>query len=446
MTSATASLAESLASLGETERAAVLADFAPDELLAFEWDWRAWARSSQLPPAGLWAIWLILAGRGFGKSRTGAEWVRDEISSGRRSRFALVAPTAADARDVMVEGESGLLAVCPPWDRPVYEPSKRRVTWPNGGIATLYSADEPDRLRGPQHDGAWGDELAAWRYAQDAYDMLMFGLRLGQDPRALFTTTPKPVAIVRQLVTRARTDPAVVVVRGSTYENRANLAPSFLDTIVRRYEGTRLGRQELMGELLEDTPGALWTRALIEAARVDRAPTLSRVVVAIDPAVTSGETSDETGIVAAGKGVDGHFYVLTDASGRLPAIEWARAAVRLYGELKADRVVAEVNNGGDLVEAQLRIVDRHVSYKAVHASRGKRVRAEPVAALYEQGKVHHVGGFDALEDQMCAFVPDLPAGVSPDRADALVWALTELAEPPKGVSRPYTSTASVSLR
>src|SRR6516165_2657641 len=268
---------------------------APGEANAFEYDWRYRARPEQLPPAGSWRVWLLVAGRGFGKTRCGAEWVRAEVKAGRR-RIALVGPTAADARNVMVEGSSGILAISPVPERPLYEPSKRRLTWPNGAIATTYSADEPERLRGPQHDAAWCDELGAWRYPE-AWDMLMFGMRLGADPRTVVTTTPRPAKLIRDLVR----DPICAVTRGSSHENRANLAPAFFDQIIRKYEGTRLGRQELQAELLEDTPGALWSHGLIEASRLRSAPEMTRVVVAIDPAVTSGEGADETGIVVAGK-------------------------------------------------------------------------------------------------------------------------------------------------
>lgn len=415
-----ASLAVLLASLPEPERIQALAELTEQEAEALLYDWPFWARPNQLPPPGDWRAWLVLAGRGFGKTRTGGEWIRDQVENRGRGRLALVAPTAADARDVMVEGESGILAISPPWFRPVYEPSKRRLSWPNGAIATTYSADEPDRLRGPQHDGAWADELAAWKYPE-AWDMLMFGLRLGTDPRVVVTTTPKPVRLIRELLAEATT----VITRGSTYENAANLAPAFLEQIVTKYKGTRLGRQELDGEVLDDVPGALWTRKVLDDLRRPAAPELVRVVVAIDPAVTSGEDSDETGIVVAGRGADGHGYVLADLSCRMSPDGWARRAVNAFQDHKADRIVAEVNNGGDLVEQVVRTVDRSVPYKAVHASRGKRVRAEPIAALYEQGRVHHVGGLPDLEDQMCAFLPE-GSDQSPDRVDALVWALTEL--------------------
>lgn len=384
-------------------------------------DWRRIARPEQLAPVGDWRVWLLLAGRGFGKSRTGAEWVRSQAESGAARRIALVAATSADVRDVLVEGESGLLAIAPPHARPVYEPSKRRLTWPNGVIATTYSADEPDRLRGPQHDAGWCDELAAWRYP-DAWDQLMFGLRLGTDPRVVVTTTPRPTPLVRQLVR----SPSTHVTRGSTYDNRANLAPAFFDQIVTRYEGTRLGRQELNAEILDDAPGALWSRAMLDGSRVDRAPlALRRVVVAVDPAVTSTESSDETGVVVAGVGTDGHGYVIADHTGKYSPADWARLAVRLYREHKADRIVAESNQGGDMVAHTIRTVDPGAPVKLVHASRGKRTRAEPVAALYEQGRVHHVGVLAALEDQLCTWDAST-SEASPDRLDALVWALTDL--------------------
>ena len=417
------SLAERLAAAGPAALHGI--DDAEADLLLH--DWPAWARPKQLAPAGAWRVWLLLAGRGFGKTRSGAEWVRQRIETGLARRVALVAPTAADARDVMVEGASGLVAIAPRDFRPHYEPSKRRLTSPSGAIATCYSAAEPERLRGQQHDAAWCDELAAWRY-EEAWDMLMLGLRLGADPRCVVTTTPRPVRLVRRLVADAST---VAVTRGATRENAKNLAPQFLDAIVRRYDGTRLGRQELEAEILDDVPGALWQRAQLEApgARVAAAPALARIVVAIDPAASSGAQSDETGIVVAGVAADGDGYVLDDLSGRMTPHQWAARALEAGRRFKADRIVAEVNNGGDMVEATLRALDPSAPYKAVRASRGKAVRAEPVAALYEKGRVHHVGAFPALEDQMCGFTVDFDraaARFSPDRLDALVWALTEL--------------------
>jgi predicted phage terminase large subunit-like protein len=325
----------------------------------------------------------------------------------------------------MVEGESGILATAPTWCRPIYQTTRRRLHWPNGAIATLYSAEEPDRLRGPQHDGALCDELATWR-DPSTWDMLQFGLRLGKSPRIVVATTPRPTKLVRQLLLRE--GQGLVVTRGTTYENRANLAPGFFEQIVSRYEGTRLGRQELLAEVLLDVPGALWNLDGIDAARRERAPDLARVVVAIDPAVSTNEGSDETGIIVAGRGEDGHGYVLEDLSGKHQPAEWTRTAIAAYRRHNADRIIAEVNQGGDLVENTLRTIDESVSYSAVHASRGKYVRAEPVASLYEQGRVHHCAVFAELEDQMTAFVPDLDRAKmgSPDRVDALVWALTEL--------------------
>ncbi len=667
MTLADESLAERIATLPPAERKRGL-KLTNDEAQALLYDWSFWARPKQLPPAGDWSVWLVRTGRGWGKTRVGAEWVRKQAET--VGRIALVAPTAADARDIMVEGESGIIACSPPWDLPKYEPSKRRVTWRNGAIATLYSADEPDRLNGPQHGAAWCfvagtmvdtptgavpieslsvgnqvltrwgcrrvtgiaqrlstvgtvrfssgaeltgtaqhpvlslhgwtnmsdlrqgasvcagvrprtatlqpmstgrrsisiggsgsrrtvrsllaatfttamaaarttrsaisnwlrrcciepamllngtwlsastvgqglggllisvlpqsvvrassnertgdgvlsdlvpiagssfraalattvvsvvstweaagkatvynlavdgeneyvangivvhncDELGVWRHAQDAWDMLQFGLRLGAHPRVVVTTTPKPTAVIRDL--SARTD--IVLTTAHTYENLHNLAPSFRDAIVGRYEGTRLGRQELAGELLTDVPGALWKRDWIDNLRVESAPgSLVRVVVGVDPATTSGENANMTGIITVGRDDRGHAYVLRDSTLRASPEQWRFRVVTDYVELQADRIIGEVNNGGDLVEANLRTANQAISYKAVHASRGKRTRAEPIAALYEQGKVHHVGGFAELEDQMCNFTPDArySDSDSPDRVDALVWALTEL--------------------
>jgi phage terminase large subunit-like protein len=436
-----------LVSLPEAARNDLAEVLSPAEARALLYDWTFWARPTQVPPQGNWRVWLLLAGRGFGKTRTGAELVRARVAAYTARRLALVAPTAADARNVMVEGESGILAISPPWDRPRYEPSKRRLTWPNGAIATLYSADEPERLRGPQHDATWCDELGSWRYPE-AWDMLMLGLRLGGDPRVVVTTTPRPTKLIRALIA----DPTAIVTRGTTYENRTNLAPGFLEQIIRKYEGTRLGRQELEAELLDDVPGALWSRGVIKAGRARAAPTLVRVVVAIDPAATSSEDADETGIIVAGKDGQGRGWVLADGSGRYRRAEWAKTAIAAYRAHRADRVVAEINNGGEMVEATLRVIDPNVPFRAVRASRGKLTRAEPVAALYEQGRVHHLGAFPQLEDQMCGFVPadpddsgPRPTGSSPDRVDALVWALTDLLIEPmsdQGIYDLYRQLAS----
>lgn len=405
------------------------------------------ARDNQRPPLGDWRIWLLLAGRGFGKTRAGAEYIRFEVKERHARRIALVGATALDVRAVMVEGESGLLSIGAPEERPHFEPSLHRLTWPNGAVATLFSADEPNRLRGPQHDLAWCDELAAWRYPA-AWDMLLMGLRLGSNPRAVVTTTPRPIKLIRELLS----DPTVAVTGGRTLDNAANLAPAFLAEIVRRYEGTRLGRQELDAEILDDVPGALWSHALIDAHRVPAPPeSLVRIVVAIDPAASSSETADETGIIVAGRSADGHGYVLADISLRGAPVAWARAAVQAWRDHRADRIVAEVNNGGDMVEGTLRAVEPLLPFAALHASRGKAVRAEPVSALYEQGLVHHVGTFPALEDQMCAFGPEFDraaAGYSPDRVDALVWALTELllkTTPGEGLREFYRTQAATTV-
>jgi len=391
---------------------------------ALEADWHHQARPAQLTPPGDWSVWLVLAGRGWGKTRTGSEFVRSQIRAGC-DRIALIGATAADTRDVIIEGESGILNTSPNHDRPVYEPSKRRLTWPNGATAIAYSADEPDRLRGPQHSAAYCDELASWRYP-DAWDQLRLGLRLGRNPRVLATTTPRPVKLIRDLIKREGQD--VFVTRGITTDNAANLPASYLAEMQARYGGTRLGRQELMAEILEDVPGALFQRDWIERDRVEKAPELRRIVVAIDPAASSGEDADETGIVVCGIGVDKRGYVLEDISGRYAPHEWAMHAIAAYHRHKADRIIAEKNNGGEMVENTIRMVDPNVAYKAVHASRGKVTRAEPVAALYEQRRISHVGSHPQLEDQQCNFSSDFDRNKSgsPDRLDACVWALTEL--------------------
>lgn len=404
------------------ERTELIRRLNNDEAQGVLYNWNFWARANQLTPPGPWRYWLCLAGRGWGKTRVGAETVRKWVDEGYR-RIHLVAPTAADARDVMVQGESGILNCFPPDQRPLYEPSRRLITFRNGAVAYTFSADEPDRLRGPQCEAFWGDEIATWRFAQDAWTNLLFGLRLGNDPRGVITTTPRPIKLLKEIIT----DPHTVVTRGTSYENKGNLAPAFFDSIIRKYEGTRVGRQELLAELLEDIPGALWTRKMIDATRItlDRVPPLRRVVVAIDPAVTAGEDSDETGIGVVGLGHDEHCYVLEDASCRESPGTWAKIACELFLKWDADRIVAEVNNGGDLVEANLRSIHTDIPYRAVRASRGKYTRAEPAAALYERGRVHHVGAFGKLEDQMCEYVPGV-SDTSPDRMDWLVWALYDL--------------------
>jgi phage terminase large subunit-like protein len=385
-------------------------------------------------------VWLILAGRGFGKTRIGAEWVRHLAENNLARRIAIVARTASDHVKTTIEGESGILAVSPPWFRPRYIPSKCQLIWPNGVLAHTYTADEPDNLRGPQHDAAWADEVAAWRY-EDAWDQLMFGLRLGQNPRAVVTTTPRPNKLIKDLIAL----PTTAISRGSTYDNRANLAPTFLQKIVAKYEGTRLGQQELYGAVLDDNPGALWTRQLIENGRVKKHPRLIRIVIAVDPAVSANPDSDDTGIGAAGLGIDGEVYVLEDATLAMASPnEWGRAVVALYDRHQADKVVAEVNQGGDLVESNIRAQRAYLPFDKIHATRGKQLRAEPIASLYEQGKVHHVGCFPELEDEMCEWNPTDKTARSPNRVDWLVYAVTELlpdvALPPSSMAADLEAT------
>jgi phage terminase large subunit-like protein len=410
--------------LPELEQRALIESLSEPEAAALLYDWAFWSRKDQQPPEGIWRNWLILSGRGWGKTRTGGEFIKSEVERlGPNTRVAIIGQTVADVRKVMMEGESGLLACYPPDLRPEYVPTKGEVYFPNGALGLTYSGDSPGQLRGPQHHVYWADEIAKWQYPTEAWDNLEFGLRLGENPRGVITTTPQPIKVIRELLKDALT----VVTRGSTFDNAGNLPPAVLQRFRDKYEGTRIGRQELYGEVLDDVPGALWTRKLIEDGRHPKhpIPDMARIVVAIDPAVTSGEDADETGMVVAGRGVDGRGYVLADLTCRLSPDAWAKRAVNAYHEFRADRIIAEVNNGGDLVERVIRTVDRNVGFKAVHASRGKRVRAEPIAALYEQARASHCGAFDALEDQMCMYVPDQYDG-SPDRVDALVWALSDL--------------------
>ena len=402
-------------------------------------DWRIWGRLDQLPPltapnGGPWATWAIIGGRGAGKTRAGAEWVRG-LALGLKGfadrpvkRIALIGETAADVREVMIEGVSGILSVHGRGERPRWEPSRRRLTWKTGAVAQGFSAEEPESLRGPQFAAAWCDELAKWRRGEEVYDMLQFALRLGTWPRQLITTTPRPIALLKRILA----DPATVVSRAGTKKNASNLAPEFLARISERYAGTRLGRQELDGEIVEEAQGALWSRGQLEALRVTAAPALRRIVIAVDPAAASHRRADACGIVGAGIDGAGMLYVLADAT--LAAAKphaWASAAVALYHKLEADALVAEVNQGGEMVASVIAQVDAGVPVKSVRATRGKYLRAAPVAQLYEQGKVRHVGAFAALEDELCAFGPaGLAGGRSPDRLDALVWALTELALQP----------------
>lgn len=393
----------------------------PEEALQIQYDWSFWARPDQLPPELEWYIWLLLSGRGGGKTRAGSELVNKWASEGF-SPIALVGQTKADVRDTMVElGDSSIIHCSPPWFRPSYEPTKRRVIWPNGVIGITYSGDEPGQLRGPQHQKAWVDELAKFERPQETWDNLMFGLRVGRMPQVVVTTTPRPIALIKNIAN----DSAAIVIRSHTLANAANLDSNFLNFIIERYEGTRLGRQELAAEILLDNLHALWNRTSLDELRLSILPELFRVVVAIDPGVTSTETSAETGIIVAA--IDGsspaNGYVLSDYSIRSTPKDWASAAVAAYHKFQADSIIGEANNGGDMIEATIRTIDENVNFKKVIATRGKYARAEPVSALYEQKRVHHVGFFHELEDQLCEWVP---GEKSPDRLDALVWAFTEL--------------------
>lgn len=416
-----ASLASSLASLPEAQRLKILAELSDAELEELEYDWRFWARPEQIAPDGDWSTWLALAGRGWGKTEAGAQWIKERVDAGARS-IALVAETQKDLEEVMV---ARLVSIYPPDNAPSVRFKPVRVTWPNGATALGYNGTEPNQLRGPEFDTAWVDELAKYRYAREAWDMLQFTMRAGTDPRIFVTTTPRPIPIIRELIADAST----VVTRGSTFDNAENLPDEFVRRLTDKYAGTRLGRQELNAEVLDDLPGALWTRAVFDSHRRDVAPEMVRVVVAIDPSGTDGESDDgdDIGIVVAGKGTDGRGYVLADRTCKLSPDGWGRQAVKAYAEFEADRILAERNFGGAMVKHVIKTVDERVSFKEVVASRGKVARAEPVAALYEQGRVSHVGAFPALEDQCCLIGPDGYIGEgSPDRADALVWALTEL--------------------
>ncbi len=423
---------ELIALLPEAERTSLLASLNDAQAAAILYDWENFiGRPNQIEPSGNFVHWLILSGRGWGKTKTGAQTVRRWAREKLPAPIHLISPTAADIRKVMIEGPSGILSCYPPGEAPLYEPSKGHLlTWPNGNIAYAFSAEEPERLRGPQCCRYWADELAAWQRAEETWDNLMFGFRIGDHLKGCITTTPRPIQLLRQLIK----NPAVTITRGSTYDNRRNLAPEFFNEVIRKYEGTRIGRQELMGELLEDFPGALWTRPMIDSARIGPGDVhwdmIVRVVVAIDPAVSANENSDETGIITAALTRSEHILILDDDSCKESPLGWARRAVARYKMRQADRIVAEVNNGGDLVAANLYTLAPEIPFRAVRATRGKAIRAEPVAAMYEQGRVHHVGQFPTLEDQLCEYVPGVTEK-SPDRMDALVWAITELVVDPE---------------
>lgn len=412
-----------LASLPQQERQAFLATLSTEAKAELRWRWSFHARPNQLAPEGDWRTWLALAGRGFGKTEAGAQWIRQRVKEGARS-IALVAETQKDLEEVMV---ARLIKISPPDELPSVRYKPVRVTWPNGAQALGYNGTEPDQLRGPEFDTAWVDELAKYRYARETWDMLQFTMRSGTDPRVFVTTTPRPIPVLREIIA----DKTTVITRGSTMDNAGNLPDAFMKAVVDKYAGTRLGRQELNAEMLDDVPGALWTRDMIDGTRRKDAPDLQRIVIAVDPSGTSGKGSDsqgdDIGIVAAGIGVDGRGYVLDDHSCNLSPDGWGRRVREVYTLHGADRIIAERNFGGAMVEAVIKAQDKSLPVKVVTASRGKVARAEPIAALYEQGKVSHVGGFSDLEDQMCSMTSSGYVGEgSPDRADALVWALTEL--------------------
>jgi phage terminase large subunit-like protein len=425
MTALANSEAEGVASLNPADREKWLAKQNQDELWTREYDWGFWSRTDQRPPESDWRVWFVMAGRGFGKTRMAAEWVRAQAEADGTLRIALVAATLHEARTVMIEGESGLLAIAPDEMRPTWEPSLKRLVWPTGAIANVFAASEPEGLRGPEHHIAWADEVAKWDNAEPIWDNLMMTMRLGDNPRTVATTTPRAVPLVRRL----KTENGVAISRGAMDANRAQLPSSYRAAMHEVYGGKRLGRQELLGEFLEEAEDALWTRDLIERCRAStELPDMKRIVIGVDP--PASKTGDACGIVAVGKGADGKAYVLGDHSvkGRSPE-GWARAVAAAAEAWGADRVVAEVNQGGDMVESTLRAADVGMPVKKVHASRGKVARAEPVAALYEAGKAFHAGAFPELEDELCGLISGggyEGPGRSPDRADALVWAMTEL--------------------
>lgn len=438
-----------LASATPGEANEFLASLSANALLSLPWLFEFWALPHQLAPRGDWKTWIIMGGRGAGKTRAGAEWVRSEVEGagpadpGRSKRVALLGETIDQVREVMVLGESGIIACSPPDRRPVWHAGRAQLHWPNGAVAQVLSAHEPESMRGPQFDAAWADELGKWKKGADAWDQLQFALRLGKNPRAVVTTTPRNVGVLKAILK----NPSTVITHAPTEANRAYLAESFLTEVQARYGGTRLGRQELEGVLVEEEEGALWTAALLEAARVAGVPSVSRIVVAVDPPVTSHKKSDECGIIVVGADTRGdpkdwRAVVLEDASVKGASPEgWARAALAAMERHGADRLVAEVNQGGDLVERLVRMIDPLVPYRGVHATRSKMLRAEPVAALYEQGRVAHVRGLQALEEQMCRMTAQGWTGAgSPDRLDALVWALTDLMITPQATSRPSVRT------
>ncbi len=413
-----------MARLSLSDRAKVLKGITPEQAKALLYDWRGFnGRPNQIAPQGEWRIWMALAGRGYGKTEAGAQWVREQEAAGVKS-IALIAETQKDLEEVMV---ARLLSIYPEKDRPHVRYKPVRITWPSGAVALGYNGTEPNQLRGPEFEAAWIDELAKYRYAQETWDMLQFCMRAGDSPKQFITTTPRPIPIIRQLMGRAARKDGVVVTQGATAENAANLAPGYLEELNAKYAGTRMGRQEMFAEILDDAPGALWTRRGMDENRRSDSPKMRRVLVSVDPAVTSGEDADDHGIIVGGQGDDGRGYVLADGTCHGTPDRWARQAVALYDEYEADAIVIEVNQGGEMVAMTLRSVRKNIRIIEVRATRGKHVRAEPIAALYEQGKISHVGAFAQLEDQMVMMTASgYEGGGSPDRADALVWLFTAL--------------------
>ena len=429
------SVAERLASLPADQRAEVVGKLTEAEAEALLHDWRGFlARPEQIAPEGAWDIWLVLAGRGFGKTETGARWVKEQVEAGVKS-IALIAETQKDLEEVMV---ARILAVHPEGQKPSVRYKPVRITWPNGAVALGYNGTEPNQLRGPEFEAAWLDELAKYRHARETWDMLQFGMRVGNHPRQIVTTTPRATELIKAIV--AGQEGKVAITHGKTTDNASNLAPSFLTKIRARYEGTRLGRQELNAEILGDLPGALWTMASLDAYRLREEPKMGRIVVAVDPAVTDNEESDEHGIIVVGMAEDQRGIVLEDASMTGSPGEWARRVASLYQTWGADAVVVEVNQGGDMVRHTLQTAAPNLSIREVRASRGKHIRAEPIAALYEQGRIAHVGAFPELETQMTQMTSGGYRGDgSPDRLDALVWGLSDLF--PDMVSEPVKAAA-----
>jgi len=397
----------------------LLQEKAARQKTAEDYNWAKQARENQRVPKGDWTTWMILAGRGFGKTRTGAETIRQWVATKQAKRIALIGASIHEVLNVMVNGESGIRSCTPPEQQPIWDSTTNTLTWPNGAVANVIGAVNPEKLRGPQFDASWIDELAKFRLHEDVWNQLMMGLRLGAHPRCIITTTPKPLKLIQKILK----DPTTVITKGTTYDNKANLAGSFFTQILKQFEGTSLGAQELYAEVLDRRAHALWRRELMQYGSLPQ--NIRRIVVAVDPAATHHEKSDETGIIVAALGEDDKIYVLEDLSGKLSPLDWGQRAVKAYFHHKADRLIAEINKGGDMVERIVRSIDTNIAYKAVRATRGKGIRAEPIAALYEQKRVIHVKHFNELETQLCDYVPGLTSK-SPDRLDALVWAVTEL--------------------